>query len=108
MRRRPTPRFSLGPERLIEWTIRLCGWSAIFFVFSILFFVFREAAPALHEGLDLREFFASPNWRPDSTIHKQFGILALLAGTGSVTLLAMIIAVPGGLGAAVFVSEYCG
>jgi phosphate transport system permease protein len=98
-----------GWESLIELVIRLCGWSAIFFVFSILFFVFREAAPALTGGgLNLVEFFTSGNWRPDSTIQKQFGILALLAGTVSVTALAMAIAVPGGLGAAIFVSEYCG
>lgn len=94
-------------EPLIEWAIRLSGWSAIFFVFAILFFVFREAAPVLGHGLSLGEFFTSPNWRPDSRIQPQFGALYLIAGTGAVTLLAMAIAVPGGLGAAIFVSEYC-
>src|SRR5204863_3098434 len=34
--------------------------------------------------------------------------LALLAGTFSVTVLAMALAVPFGLGAAIFVSEFCG
>jgi len=102
-----TRRSSRISEDLIEWAIRLCGWSAIFFVFSILFFVFREAAPAFTSGLSLREFFTSVNWRPDSTIKKQFGIVALLAGTVSVTVLSMAIAVPSGLGAAIFVSEYC-
>ena len=58
--------------------------------------------------LDLAEFFTSINWRPDSRIRPQFGILALIAGTASVTLLAMVIAVPAGLAAAVFVSEFCG
>lgn len=101
-------RLSRASEPLIEWTIRLCGWSAIFFVFSILFFVVREAAPAIGGGVSLVEFFTSPNWRPDSTIQPQFGAVALIAGTVSVTLLAMLIAVPGGLGAAIFVSEYCG
>jgi len=107
MRQRVARGVSRWSEPIIEWTIRLCGWSAIFFVFSILFFVFREAAPALTSGLSLKEFFTSQNWRPDSTIRPQFGIVALLAGTTSVTLLAMAIAVPGGLGAAIFVSEYC-
>jgi len=107
MRQRVARGVSRWSESVIEWTIRLCGWSAIFFVFSILFFVFREAAPALTSGLSLKEFFTSQNWRPDSTIRPQFGIVALLAGTASVTLLAMTIAVPGGLGAAIFVSEYC-
>lgn len=95
-------------EPLIEWTIRLCGWSAILFVLAIFFFVFREAAPILWSGrLDLVEFFTSAAWRPDSTIHPHYGILALLAGTLSVTLLAMVLAVPFGLGAAIYVSEFC-
>ncbi|MBI3836953.1 MAG: phosphate ABC transporter permease subunit PstC [Planctomycetia bacterium] len=93
------------PERLIEMLIRLCGWSAIFFVFGIFFFVFREGAPFLFHGLDLREFFTSTNWNPVSdTPH--YGILGLLVGTLSVTVLAMLIAVPLGLGAAIYVSEF--
>ena len=47
------------PEPLVEWTIRICGWSAIFFVFAIFFFVFREAAPALFGPVDFLEFFTS-------------------------------------------------
>jgi phosphate transport system permease protein len=35
-------------------------------------------------------------------------VLALIAGTFSVTALAMLIAVPFGIGAAIFVSEFCG
>ena len=103
-----TRRLSSLSELLVEWTIRICGWSAIFFVFAIFFFVFREAAPALFGQLDLTEFFTSVYWRPDSRIRPQFGIFALIAGTASVTLLAMVIAVPAGLAAAVFVSEFCG
>src|SRR5437867_4328278 len=108
MAHRAARRLARASEARIEWTIRLCGWSAIFFVFSILFFVLREAAPAFSAGLSLREFFTSTSWRPDSTIQPQFGIVALLDGTVSVTILAMAIAVPSGLGAAIFVSEYCG
>jgi phosphate transport system permease protein len=95
-------------EAAMEVAIRLSGWSAIAFVFAIFYFVFREAAPALFGGLDLTEFFTSTNWRPDSSIRPQFGVLALLAGTASVTALAMGISVPLGIGAAVFISEFCG
>jgi len=38
----------------------------------------------------------------------RYGVLAMLAGTFSVTVLAMVIAVPFGLGAAIYVSEFCG
>ncbi|MFV1966481.1 MAG: phosphate ABC transporter permease subunit PstC [Pirellulaceae bacterium] len=94
-------------ERPMEWLIRLCGWSAILFVFAIFFFVFREGAGVL-KSLDWQEFLTSPNWRPDSVVRPQYGILALLTGTVSVTSLAMLIAVPLGLGAAIYVSEFAG
>ncbi len=98
------PRWS---EWGIEWLIRACGWSAIFFVFAIFLFVLREAAPMLFGRLDLWEFFTSTEWQPSSEVRPRYGILALLVGTISVTLLAMAIAVPLGLGAAVFISEFC-
>lgn len=93
-------------EPVAEWAIRLCGWSAILFVFAIFFFVFREAFPVFHK-LDFVEFFTSQEWRPTSESHPQYGILALLVGTISVTGLAMLLAVPLGLGAAVYISEFC-
>ena len=108
MRHPITHRLALLSEPLVEWTIRICGWSAIFFVFAIFFFVFREGAPVLSGDLNLKEFFTSLNWRPDSRIQAQYGVLALLAGTASVTALAMALSVPAGLGAAIFVSEFCG
>jgi phosphate transport system permease protein len=95
-------------EPLIEWIIRLCGWSAILFVFLIFFFVFREAAPVLFGKLNLIEFFTSARWQPSSDVRPEYGILALLLGTLSVTALAMTLAVPLGLGAAVYISEFCG
>jgi phosphate transport system permease protein len=95
-------------EPVIEWIIRLCGISAILFVFGIFFFVFREGADFLFRGLNFKEFLTSSEWYPTSLSHKRYGVFALIAGTGSVTALAMLIAVPFGLGAAIFVSEFCG
>src|SRR6266566_5645378 len=89
----------------IEWLIRICGWSAIFFVLAIFLFVLLEGAPALG-SLNLKEFFTSTDWRPTSQVREQYGILALLVGTLSVTAVAMAIAVPFGLGAAIYISEF--
>ena len=93
-------------EPAVEWLIRLCGWSAILLVFGIFFFVFREALPMLAGKLNLTEFFTSPEWRPTAEPEPHYGILALLLGTLSVTGLAMLMAVPLGLGAAVYISEF--
>ena len=95
-------------EPVIEGTIRLCGISAILFVFGIFFFVFREGAGFLFKGLNVSQFLFSTEWVPTSQNNVRYGVLALIAGTVSVTVLAMAIAVPFGLGAAVFVSEFCG
>ncbi|MGO9113935.1 MAG: phosphate ABC transporter permease subunit PstC [Thermoguttaceae bacterium] len=93
-------------EPAVEWLIRLCGWSAILFVFGIFFFVFREALPMLSGKLDLTEFFTSSEWRPTAEPEPHYGILALLLGTLAVTVLSMLMAVPLGLGAAIYISEF--
>ena len=95
-------------EPVIETIIRLCGISSIVFVFGIFFFVFREGAGFLFKGLDVSQFLTSTEWYPTSQNNVRYGVLALIVGTFSVTVLAMVIAVPFGLGAAVFVSEFCG
>ena len=104
---RPTrSALALFSERVIESLVYLCGISAIIFVFGIFFFVFKEGAPFLSK-LNLTEFFTSKEWIPTSSVQPKYGIGALIVGTLSVTFLAMAIAVPFGLGAAVFVSEFC-
>jgi phosphate transport system permease protein len=105
---RSRPRWLTAAEIFIELVIRLCGISAIVFVFGIFFFVFREGAGFFFHGFDPREFFLSQEWYPTSQSHVRYGVLALIAGTLSVTALAMAIAVPFGIGAAIFVSEFCG
>ncbi len=101
-------RWQAGTEKGIEALIYLCGISAIVFVFGIFFFVFREGSGFLFHGFRIREFFGSVEWYPTSQSHVRYGVLALIAGTASVTALAMLIAVPFGVGAAIFISEFCG
>ncbi|MBM4319890.1 MAG: hypothetical protein FJ125_08000, partial [Deltaproteobacteria bacterium] len=96
-------------ERAMEVLIRLAGVSAILFVLAIFLFVFREAAPVLwDEEFGFAEFFGSTKWYPTSETNVRYGILALIAGTAAVSGLAIVIAVPFSLGAAIFISEFCG
>lgn len=96
-------------ERAFEELIRLCGISAILFVLGIFYFVFAKAAPVLFsEQFSLTGFLFSTQWYPTSEVNVRYGVLALIAGTASVTVLAMAIAVPFGLGAAIYISEFCG
>ena len=96
-------------EQALEGIIRLSGVSAIFFVLAIFFFIFREAAPVLFsKDFSLLEFLFSTEWYPTSASNVRYGTLALTLGTLSVTAVAIVLAVPFGLGAAIFVSEFCG
>lgn len=105
-RRRP---LAVWTERLIELVVIACGVSAVIFVAVIFFFVFREAAPALtSENFDLVEFLFSVQWYPTSVTDVRYGVAAMVAGTLSVTALAMALAVPFGIGAAIYLSEFCG
>lgn len=101
-------RWAVLGERAIEALIRLCGVSAIVFVAAIFFFVLREAAPILvRDEFSLSQFLFSTEWYPTSANNVRYGTLALTVGTLSVTALAMAIAVPFGLGAAIYISEFC-
>ncbi len=109
VRRASRPAWAVLGERGIEALIYLCGISAIIFVLGIFFFVFREAMPALgNEKFSVSQFLFSQEWYPTSEMNKRYGVLAMIAGTFSVTILAMLIAVPFGLGAAIYISEFCG
>ena len=101
--------WAVGGEKALEILVYLCGFSAIVFVLGIFLFVLKEALPVLtNENFSLAQFLFSDQWYPTSELNKRYGVLAMIAGTCSVTVLAMVIAVPFGLGAAIYISEFCG
>lgn len=88
-------------ESIINSLIKLAGYSSILFVTLILIFLVREGLPALKD-VPLKDLFSS-RWYP---IEKYFGILPLISGSMLVTVGAILIAVPLGIGTAVFLSEF--
>lgn len=88
-------------ESLITALIRLAGYSSILFVGLILIFLAREGFPALND-MPLVDLFGS-RWYP---IDKYFGVLPLITGSILVTVGAILIAIPFGVGTAVFLSEF--
>ena len=90
-------------ERLIEFTIRLCGFSSIAIVALIFLFLAKEGL-ALFRTVSLAEFVSGRYWYPISD-PPRFGILPLLLGSGLVTAGAVVLSVPVGIASALFVSE---
>ena len=87
-------------EFIITRAIKASGYSAIVFVALIFFFLLREGLPALLE-VPLSTLF-SIRWYP---IEGYFGILPLITGSLIVTIGAALIAIPFGIGTAVYISE---
>lgn len=87
-------------EFIITRVIKASGYSAIVFVALIFYFLLREGLPTLAE-VPLGNLF-STRWYP---IEEHYGILPLITGSLVVTLGAALVAVPFGLGTAIFISE---
>jgi phosphate transport system permease protein len=87
-------------EFIITRLIQASGYSAIIFVGMIFVFLLSEGLPALVE-VPLLQLFGT-RWYP---IEAHYGILPLLGGSLVVTLTATLVAVPIGVGTAIFISE---
>lgn len=94
-----TRRKTLG-ELIITRVIQAAGYISILFVALILLFLLREGLPAL-QNVELRTLFGT-RWYP---IEEYFGLLPLMFGSLTVTVGAILIAVPLGVLTAVFISE---
>jgi len=87
-------------DRAVTYVIKVAGYSSIFFVTLILIFLLREGIPALKE-VSLSSLFGTI-WYP---IENYYGLLPLISGSLLVTIMAIVIALPFGLGTAVYISE---
>ncbi len=109
-------------ERATELSIRVLAYSAVAAIVLIFIFIAKEAWPLLtsasiHREVTLAKMWFAQQWpgydapehvwQPVSEIPK-YGVWPLVVGTIKVTLIAMLVAVPLAIGAAVFVSQYAG
>ncbi len=92
-------------DKAMASLIFIAGVSAIVLILGIFIFITKEGFSFILDTFDFGEFFGSPAWRPTSE-QPQYGALALIAGTASVTGLAMLTAVPFSLGAAIYIAEF--
>ncbi|MBK9942640.1 MAG: phosphate ABC transporter permease subunit PstC [Kouleothrix sp.] len=91
-------------ETVIQAILFLCGALSILTTVGIVLVLLNEAIAffALPE-VRLVDFFSTAKWQPSIG---EFGILPLLSATLMTSLIAMVVAIPLGLGAALYLSEY--
>ena len=91
-------------ENLIQGFLFLCGMISIFTTIGIVFELGKESLLFFSTPeVNLIEFFTTTTWQP--SIGK-FGVLPLVNSTLMTTIFAMLIALPLGLAAAIYLSEY--
>ena len=91
-----------GADRIFRWLVILCALSIIAVVVLIVHELWTQSALARHEfGW---KFFTSSDWDPVSGL---FGAMPFIYGTLVSSLLALLMAVPLGVGVAVYMTEIC-
>lgn len=91
-------------EALIQFFLLLCGLLSIITTISLVIILGREALLFFKlPGVTLGEFLTGTTWLP--SIGK-FGVVPLVTATIITSFIAMVVALPFGLSAAIYLSEY--
>jgi phosphate transport system permease protein len=90
-----------GTDALMKYAFMASALVSLLIVVMIGVFTFKEALPAFRD-IGPGALLTGTVWRPGQG---QFGILAMIAGSGLVTLGAIVLGVPLALGCAIFLSE---
>jgi len=99
--RRSRPRYG---ERLIEISLFAAALVSIATTIGIVIAVFIPAEEFFRE-ISFVEFFTGTKWTP-LFADPSYGVLPLVSATVLITVIAMVVAIPLGLGAAIYLSEY--
>lgn len=91
-------------EKIVEFILLACALISIFTTAGIVFIIFNVTFEFFQQ-VSLAEFFLDTKWTP-LFAERHFGVWPLINGTLLTTLIAMLVAVPLGLAAAIYLSEY--
>jgi phosphate transport system permease protein len=93
-------------EIVVKFVLGLAALVSIATTFGIIAALLQPAVEFFRE-VSIVDFLTGTNWSPLFE-PARFGVLPLLVGTLLVSFVACAVAIPFGLGAAIFVSEYAG
>lgn len=91
-------------ERMIEGSLFVVGILTIFITISIVVVLSDQALLFFNDpAVTVKEFFTTTQWQPQAGL---FGIWALVSATLTTSAIAILVSVPLGLSAAIYLSEY--
>ena len=92
-------------EKLVPIALFLAAALSVLTTFGIVFTLIFETIE-FFTRVSITDYLFGTEWLPFSGKEPLYGILPLILGTFKVTFIAILVAVPFGLGAAIYLSEY--
>lgn len=93
-------------ERLYKWMFTALAFSSLVFLIGIVFVLFKESLP-IFSKVSIGNFIFGKFWYPTYS-PPEFGILPLILASVWVTLGAVIVCLPLGVGSALYLNEIAG
>jgi phosphate transport system permease protein len=97
-------RYRKTRDRIIEAILLAAGLVAVFTTVAIVFILFYESS-YFFEHVSVRDFLTDTMWTP-LFADARYGIMPLVAGTLTVTGVAILVAIPVGTIVAIYLSEF--
>ncbi|WLR60533.1 phosphate ABC transporter permease subunit PstC [Guptibacillus hwajinpoensis] len=92
-------------EKLVPGLLLLCAIISVLTTLGIVFTLIVETV-TFFNNVSIVEFFTNKDWYPFFESDPDYGIWPLISGTLMITGIAMLVAIPFGLAAAIYLSEY--
>jgi phosphate transport system permease protein len=97
-------RYRKGRDRLVELILLLAGLVAVFTTIAIVCVLVYESS-SFFRTVSVREFVTDTMWTP-LFADARYGILPLVSGTLTTTMVALLVAIPVGTTIAIYLSEF--
>jgi phosphate transport system permease protein len=94
-----------GSERVIQGILLACGALSVLTTVGIVVILLEQAIEFFRE-VSVYDFLFGTKWTALFKGQESFGVLPLVSATAMISLLSMIVAIPLGLMAAIYLSEY--
>lgn len=92
-------------DKIFGVLFKITGYLAVLIILGIFFMLLFNGVSAF-KSVSFAEFFGSTNWSPAAYEKPEYGILSMVVSSLLLTILAMILAVPIGIGCAAYLSEF--
>ena len=93
-------------ENIIKWVFTVLAFSSLLFLLGIIIVLFKEGLPVFN-AVSIKGFLFGKSWYPTFD-PPEYGILPLILASFWITIGAMFVCVPLGIGSALYIHELAG